>query len=1213
MQSRSRRGETPSMASNARASAAGRAIPRANTSRTSNLRQPMHHAVVAARIDRNAAPSPAESLSSVATAGTKRKDRDFEVETVQETNINVVVRCRGRNEREQRESSAVVVSTDAVQGKVVDLSMGPSSLSNKTYNFDRVFSPAADQSMIYEDVVKPILEEMLSGYNCTIFAYGQTGTGKTYTMSGDMDETFGLLSDEAGIIPRVLHSLFRKLDNEETESFVKCSFIELYNEELRDLMSVEESAKLKIFDDASRKGHATTVVQGMEEAHISSAAEGIKLLQEGSLKRQVAATKCNDLSSRSHTVFTITACVKRVGEDGEDWVSAGKLNLVDLAGSENIQRSGAENKRAAEAGLINKSLLTLGRVINALVDRSSHIPYRESKLTRLLQDSLGGRTKTCIIATISPAKSNLEETISTLDYAFRAKNIRNKPQVNQMIRKGALLREFTHEIEKLKSELIATRQRNGVYLSNEAYEEMATVSESRRIQNDEQAAKMETLESNLRNKVQELFSLTSSFMGLKKDHETTKLQLEGTKGVLDQTELVLEATRKTLAEETLLREAHQKTEEQMHVVGNKLIDTLHKTVGHVGGLHAKNKRKSDLQAINRTNWGLAQEQVSDITSLVEARMEEFQSEQQQHLSSISERMQTFVRAELDKLSSTQSFLDQNLDLFASSKKDLIEQREKSKEEMDEVLEEIKEVRDNIKERVGDSLQTIATAAETIAQDVLSELGTFHSVLHTSYSALGKDFKTIFEGLLEHIAAQRKESDELREQLLSATSTVTQSNASISARIQDVIVDERKQAAEERRTLLAQITNLINSQAETQASRIANKAAFIKRSVEESTAELEGSMIQYAHGMDNWNAREGEFLEEIATSRETLKSKLQDDWTVSLVHWTNIVTTVTNTSYQAANTHSTSIQETTRSVHAETVRVVDEQMRDLNEQMTSLDDFVTRARSQNAAHHEQHTTSLRQLSFTVEDSYANIGQHFETTCSRVEELGSEMDVDIKTAEEALTPLDADVCQPLAELRQDIAGTVIREYQPTGETPQKLHYEYPTELPRTRAHASLLAKFNGEPSPSKAAAAAPVFADADTTQSENRSPSRPATGDDASSLGRGMSLRELHPNVNSNSVLLPPNFEHSRASTIHGFPSHLDSGNSLGGVADDIPEDMTMPLFKKSRTTARSGGRTSKSTLSLEGRENLPPLANIVPGGGKEIFSQSVTRRKSPRLN
>jgi kinesin family protein 11 len=224
---------------------------------------------------------------------------------------------------------------------------------------------------------------------------------------------------------------------------------------------------------------------------------------------------------------------KRVTEDGQEYLSAGKLNLVDLAGSENIQRSGAENKRAAEAGLINKSLLTLGRVINALVERSSHIPYRESKLTRLLQDSLGGRTKTCIIATLSPAKSNLEETISTLDYAFRAKNIRNKPQVNQAINKKTLLKEFTAEIEKLKSELIATRQRNGVYLSQENYEEITTVSESRRILSDEQRERLETMEIQLRNKIEDLYKVTTNFSTLKKDHEQIQLALDGTKGILE--------------------------------------------------------------------------------------------------------------------------------------------------------------------------------------------------------------------------------------------------------------------------------------------------------------------------------------------------------------------------------------------------------------------------------------------------------------------------------------------------------------------------------------------------------------------------------------------------------------------------------------------------------------------------------------------------------
>lgn len=195
-------------------------------------------------------------------------------------------------------------------------------------------------------------------------------------MSGDMSDTQGLLSESAGIVPRVLHSLFTKLEEEVAESSVKCSFIELYNEELRDLLSSDDHTKLKIFEDGQKKGYGATIVQGMEESHIKTAGAGIKLLQDGSHKRQVAATKCNDLSSRSHTVFTVTVYLKRTAENGEDFVSAGKLNLVDLAGSENIQRSGAENKRAAEAGLINKSLLTLGRVINALVEKGSHIPYR---------------------------------------------------------------------------------------------------------------------------------------------------------------------------------------------------------------------------------------------------------------------------------------------------------------------------------------------------------------------------------------------------------------------------------------------------------------------------------------------------------------------------------------------------------------------------------------------------------------------------------------------------------------------------------------------------------------------------------------------------------------------------------------------------------------------------------------------------------------------
>lgn len=701
-------------------------------------------------------------------------------------------------------------------------------------------------------------------------------------MSGDMTESLGLLAPDAGIIPRVLQALFNKLDADAIENCVRCSFIELYNEELRDLLTPDENAKLKIFDDLSKKGHASTIVQGVEERHITTAAEGIKRLQEGSIRRQVAATKCNDLSSRSHTVFTITVQIKRPGGGGggEDFISLGKLNLVDLAGSENIQRSGAENKRAAEAGLINKSLLTLGRVINALVDKNSHIPYRESKLTRLLQDSLGGRTKTCIIATVSPAKSNLEETISTLDYAFRAKNIRNKPQVNTLINKKALLKEYAAEIEKLKTELIATRLRNGVHLTNEAYEEMTVQNESRRILTEEQAARIGTLETNLRHKVQELFSLTSSFMGLKKEHEGTKIQLEETQGVLDQTELVLAATQKTLDEETHIRMAHQKTEEKLTNLGGELISTLQRTVGDVGGLRAKNKRKSDLQDLNRSTWTMSQDQVADVTELVETRVQDFRRTQEEHISSVSRRMQTFVKEEIQQLASTQTFLDANFHNFEAARNDLLEQKDRSKEDMDNVLEEIKVVRDNIKERVGESLIAIAAAAERIAADVLSELDTFHNHLHTSYSSMGQDLKSIFEELLRHLSVQRSESDALRRQLEEASQAMMETNGSVAVQIQEVIEDERKQAAEERKKLLLQISSLIHAHAGQQETRLAGKATKIQERVNEAKTIFEGQLTTYSAGMDTWDSNEGEIVQGVVKSRDTLKTKLKDDWTVS---------------------------------------------------------------------------------------------------------------------------------------------------------------------------------------------------------------------------------------------------------------------------------------------------------------------------------------------
>jgi kinesin family protein 11 len=710
-------------------------------------------------------------------------------------------------------------------------------------------------------------------------------------MTGDISDVLPL-PDAAGIIPRVLYALFSRLEADETENSVKCSFIELYNEELRDLLSTDDTAKLKIFDDNSKKGSTATMVQGMEECHLKTAVQGIELLRNGSHKRQVAATKCNDLSSRSHTVFTITIYIKRMTDDGQEYLSAGKLNLVDLAGSENIQRSGAENKRAAEAGLINKSLLTLGRVINALVERGSHIPYRESKLTRLLQDSLGGRTKTCIIATLSPAKSNLEETISTLDYAFRAKNIRNKPQVNQAINKKTLLREFTAEIEKLKSELIATRQRNGVYLTQENYEEITTISESRRILSEEQRDKIETMEVNLRNKVEELFKLTTSFQLLKKDNEQTQMALDGTKGILEKTEIVLEHTRRNLLEETELRKAHEKTEGVLAEIGQDMISTLGKTTSDIDGLRSKIRRKSELQSQNRRNWTASQTHVVDTTRLVEDRIEGFQQRQEQLMATLSTRMQAFVKDELDKLGSSQSFLQEKMAEYQTSEREVNEQTTQSRDTMNEVLEEIKTLREDVKQKIGAGLDELSAAAETISASIITELEAFHTQVHTSYASLGRDFKTTFDDLVKDLNEQQAENERLHQHVLDANTALVKANKASQGQIAHIVDEEKQKSAEERQRLLTQITALISATADAQEMRLDEKLSNVSEGISTANTVFETKQGAYTEGVNAWSNRSQDILAGVSKSRDTVKTKIKSDFAVSRTYFPSPSQTLT---------------------------------------------------------------------------------------------------------------------------------------------------------------------------------------------------------------------------------------------------------------------------------------------------------------------------------
>lgn len=346
--------------------------------------------------------------------------------------IQVVCRFRPLNEKEKNISQEYCC-------EFLDYSqvMVRSTSENNTYkfNFDRVFDPKSNQQEVYDFAAKHIVESVLEGFNGTIFAYGQTSSGKTHTMQGIIDNP-----EKEGIIPRMIRHMFNFIVNSssDTEYIVKVSMIEIYMEKIKDLIDPERT-NLNVREDKAKGIY----IEDLSEHYVVSEDEVLEIMKLGSDNRSVAATNMNEHSSRSHSMFIMTIHQNNVKDLS---AKTGKLYLVDLAGSEKISKTGATGLTLEEAKTINKSLTTLGMVINSLTDgKSTHIPYRESKLTRVLQESLGGNAKTCLIITCSPSIYNESETLSTLRFGLRAKKIKNKPKIN----KETTVAELKIEIDKM--------------------------------------------------------------------------------------------------------------------------------------------------------------------------------------------------------------------------------------------------------------------------------------------------------------------------------------------------------------------------------------------------------------------------------------------------------------------------------------------------------------------------------------------------------------------------------------------------------------------------------------------------------------------------------------------------------------------------------------------------------------------------------------------
>jgi kinesin family protein 18/19 len=322
------------------------------------------------------------------------------------------------------------------------------------YDFDHVFGPKSTQEEVYETVAKPLVDVVLSGFNATVFAYGQTGSGKTHTMLGS--------EDSPGIMCRTLDDLFQFSCKSTTFTV---SFIELYNEEIRDLLNpgaVSGSGPgLDLREDPVRGPQ----VAGVKEVRTNTTAAVMQLVAKGNSRRRTEGTAANPVSSRSHAVLQVIC--EQMGKDGggrgNGLMKCSKLSLIDLAGSERAAKTENRGQRLVEGAKINRSLLALGNCINALGKKGMYVNYRDSRLTRLLKDSLGGNTRTAMIAHCSPSASSFEETLNTLKYAHRARSIVSEVRISwKPVQKkyGEDFLQLQQEVGRLRNQLEQTSAHN---------------------------------------------------------------------------------------------------------------------------------------------------------------------------------------------------------------------------------------------------------------------------------------------------------------------------------------------------------------------------------------------------------------------------------------------------------------------------------------------------------------------------------------------------------------------------------------------------------------------------------------------------------------------------------------------------------------------------------------------------------------------------------
>ncbi|KAK1412771.1 hypothetical protein QVD17_34272 [Tagetes erecta] len=952
-------------------------------------------------------------------------------------NVQVLLRCRPFSDDELRSNAPHVVTCNDQQREVAVSQNIAGKQIDRVFTFDKVFGPNAHQKDLYEQAVIPIVNEVLEGFNCTIFAYGQTGTGKTYTMEGDCKRTKsgpkGVLPSGAGVIPRAVKQIFDTLEHQNAEYSVKVTFLELYNEEITDLLAPEEISK--VVEEKQKKllplmedGKGGVLVKGLEEEIVTSASEIFTLLERGSAKRKTAETLLNKQSSRSHSLFSITIHIKEANPEGEELIKCGKLNLVDLAGSENISRSGAREGRAREAGEINKSLLTLGRVITALVEHLGHIPYRDSKLTRLLRDSLGGRTKTCIIATVSPAVHCLEETLSTLDYAHRAKNIKNKPEVNQKMMKTTLIKDLYGEIERLKGEVYATREKNGVYIPKERYyqeqlerKSMVDQIEQMGVKIENQQKQLEEFQTKFNACVQECSDLTDKL-------DSTQNNLDKTRKELSNAQEEVKRCQYAIKERDFIICEQKKAENALANQACVLRSELEKSLKDNASLFMKIAREDKMNANNRSVVNkFGSELKQDVKSLCNT-VATSMFQQNEQLQCIEKFCHTFINLNDKAMIDLKKKVGASRALYLSHIEELQNVVLLHKANSNANLEEVKSLVSSNACSVEELLAEEAAKGLSIFNEIQGSLSTQQGEM----AHFAKELRQRFSVSVGHTTDISKFINQYFEKLMEESKEIGSHATQVNV-IQTKNIDEFKKTYEEHsksdaQKLIADVTSLVSNHIYRQKEMVDARLATIRKTAAGSKNILE----RHVSSLDRTTSDAKRKWQDFCLQAENDAKENADFAAAKHCRFESVLQKCVDTA-EAAQKHS-------KTTHDSVIELG-------KQHVTAVDTLVRSALDAND-HHDHEIISLRETADNeVSKTNDDLSMHIDSTSEQEIKVISAIQETTKSQLKNLESLHEGHARQSSLIEHKAHDTFQQkymDYEPSGNTPIKSNADVPTKM-------------------------------------------------------------------------------------------------------------------------------------------------------------------------